>query len=178
MVKRVESNFHLFKDCHGLKALVFSSKWGGRSEAWPATNILELVEMCLNPSQSLCGSKMEKDEFTIFMVSLFYWFCRFQNKLLFEGKISNKDVGFKLDMAVSEFIGDNVQSYTPLIPKRKMEWNPPKHGWWKVNVNDAYVDGNATLALVVHDDDGVLVVACTKLAQMPSAWVAELRAIE
>lgn len=65
-----------------------------------------------------------------------------------------------------------------MVQKRKMKWIPPNHGWRKINCVTAYVDGNTVLAMVVHDDDGLLAVACSKMIQLTPAYEAELKSIE
>lgn len=110
--------------------------------------------------------------------SLFYCFWRFRNECLFEGKISIKEAGKQLDFFVSDFAGDIQFPSFPTVQKRNKLWSPPNHGWWKINCEATFVEGNAAFALVVRNDDGLLVVACTKLVQLFLAYEAEMKYIE
>lgn len=67
------------------------------SERWPAANMVDLVEMCLNPTPSVCETNLDKTSFSSFMVSLFYCFWKFCNECFFEGKNPIKGVGIHLN---------------------------------------------------------------------------------
>lgn len=64
---------------------------------------------------------------------------------------------------------------TEKIPAK---WLAPALGVRKMNCDAAFKDGKAALAIVVWDEDGLFVVARTKLLSLSSALEAEIKAIE
>lgn len=41
--EEIETSFHLFKDCQGIRVLAFASKWGCLLENWAAANVGEII---------------------------------------------------------------------------------------------------------------------------------------
>lgn len=76
------------------------------------------------------------------------------------------------DLGVLQFLSSFSAS------KIKETWKPPKRGWWKVNCDTAWVNGKATMAMVVWDEDGLLVMACSKVSSASSAYEAEMKTVE
>lgn len=38
-----ESTFHFFKECDGIRAIAFTSRWGGKIYQWPGLSVSELM---------------------------------------------------------------------------------------------------------------------------------------
>lgn len=164
-----ESSLHMFKNCPGIRALAFSNSWGGRTNDWPVANLEELWEFGFNPPSKVCKGNMNKAKFLSFMVSLFYSFWKFRNGCLFEGKHSLFDARKWLEYSMQEDIRAlhfHSSFSAPVVNER---WILPRQGWWKVNCDAAWVDGKAAMAMVVRDDDSLLVMACSKFSIMSSA---------
>lgn len=63
-------------------------------------------------------------------------------------------------------------------PVMKERWTFPMQGWWKVNCVATWANGKAAMTVVVCDDDGLLVMACSKLPPLFSAYEAKMKTIE
>lgn len=72
---------------------------------------------------------------------------------MYEGKLSLLDV--RKWMELSDFDAEKAFHYhsTFATSKTKEVWTFPRQSWWKVNCDAAWVDGIASLAVVVRDDD-------------------------
>lgn len=46
--KEVESAFHSFKECQGIRVLAFANKWGCRLDKWTASSMEEIIQMCID----------------------------------------------------------------------------------------------------------------------------------
>lgn len=57
-------------------------------------------------------------------------------------------------------------------------WSFLARGWWKINYDAIVVKDKAALAFVVRDDEGLLIMALTKLVLAQSMYEAKLKAIE
>lgn len=132
------------------------------TDEWPVSNVVELIDFCFNPLPEVCRGDMDKAIFLSFMVSSFYSFWKFRNDCLFEGKLSLLNIRRWMDLLVQEDAGALHYHSTFLVPKIKEAWTPRRQGWWKVNCDAAWVDGNVAMAVVVRDDDGLLVMDCSK----------------
>lgn len=69
----VENYFHLFKRCHRVRALAFASRWNCLIDTLEASNIHDLVEMCIESKGNLVKLGMSKEFVSIFMTTL--WYC-------------------------------------------------------------------------------------------------------
>lgn len=49
------------------------------------------------------------------------------------------------------------------VPRQETVWSPPRLGWLKSNMDDAFVNGRAAIGLVVRNDRGELVMLLTKI---------------
>ncbi|KAF3451215.1 hypothetical protein FNV43_RR07308 [Rhamnella rubrinervis] len=56
-------------------------------------------------------------------------------------------------------------------------WCPPQQGFLKVNVDAAFLDGRATAAMVVRNDQGHLLYLASKLYECVSPFAAEVEAL-
>lgn len=171
-----ETRMHLFMECSGFRALAFERSWGGKCDAWPASNIHDLVNFCLNPP--VCKGGLAKIEFSAFVASLFYCFWEYQNECLYDGVQPILKIGKLVDQQVLEFTG--ILQYTSSFKTQNplAKWIASALGVRKVNCDAAYVDGRAALEFVVRDEADLLVVAITKLLCLSSALEVEIRAIK
>ncbi|KAF3432245.1 hypothetical protein FNV43_RR26984 [Rhamnella rubrinervis] len=71
----------------------------------------------------------------------------------------------------------NAQPPTPSLASGSQVWCPPEQGFIKVNVDAAFVGGQATTSLVVRDDQGHLLFLASKLISCVSPFMAEVEAL-
>lgn len=72
-----------------------------------------------------------------------------------------------------------LQYHSTFLEEQPNEvWTTPRPSWWKVNCDVAWRVGVFAFAMVVSDDDGLLVLADTKLSPVSSVVEVELKAIE
>lgn len=115
--------------------------------------------MILAPQQVLGLYPSKKDEFVIFVASLFYTIWWFRNESCFSAKPSIEVVIGKVDMCAKDFLEEiSLEASFDLIHEK---WKPPPFGLWKVNCDTVVVGNSAPLALVVYDDNGFFVFAST-----------------
>lgn len=87
------------------------------------------------------------------------------------------EAAFLLNHSIDEFAqGPCVK---PAFIRRLVDnWTPPTIGWWKINCDATLVNGKASLAFVVRDKLGLLVPTSSILTSTPTAYDAEVCAIE
>lgn len=76
---------------------------------------------------------------------------------------------------LNQTIKESSQSllYMPTFPSKKEElWIPPPPRWWKINCDAAIGKGRAALAMVAHDDDGLLICASSILLTIITVFEA------
>lgn len=55
----VETLFHIFKECQGVKAIDFASIWGFKIDCWDVNNITDISSSCIH---SKTGTIADRDE--------------------------------------------------------------------------------------------------------------------
>lgn len=167
-----EFTFHLFKKCDGIRAIAFASRWGGRIDQWPCSIVFELMSFCFNPPQSIRNGEWDKDQFPTFFLYLFYCMWSICNDRLFEENWSVDTAVNYFENSIIEFIR-GLRYQSPLSKNRTKDiWKPPERRWWKVNCDAAFNFGRAATAMVVRDEDGLMVEASSEMAGCTSAFEA------
>lgn len=69
----METYLHLFKECHGVRALAFASQWRFHLDYMEATNYQDLLKMCISPQGSLTTFGLENEFVSTFLSTL--WYC-------------------------------------------------------------------------------------------------------
>lgn len=109
-------------------------------------NLEDLMNLCLCPQ---VNGIEKKHFFSVFLRTLFYlsWNCR--NKMLFEGNWIIYEEVVNFNQRVEQFLG-SIPPYGPTEPTMKQleVWTCPPIGWSKVNIDMAFKEGKAALALV------------------------------
>ncbi|KAF3444745.1 hypothetical protein FNV43_RR14438 [Rhamnella rubrinervis] len=173
-----ESDFHLFKVCGAVRGLAFSSLWGCKLEAWHFNGIKDWIGFCINPFKVFLPDGLDKVALTTFLVCLFYTTWSFRNEVVFGGKRKMADYVNILNDKVNEFLTGF------LIDKDKNPrlvtefWKPPPSDWCKINVDAAFCEGNAALALIMRNEQGRVLYLASKLVTAASSYEAELKALE
>lgn len=72
--KEVESYFHVFKECHGIRVLGYASKWGCRLDYWNVANLDDLVQLSINPNSSPSIQGTEEG-----LIYFFYCYWNYRN---------------------------------------------------------------------------------------------------
>lgn len=75
----VESYYHIFKECQGIKALAFASKWGCHLDFWTTSNMGEIIQHCIEPNRELCFQGMEEGLISVFLCTIFYVYLNYRN---------------------------------------------------------------------------------------------------
>lgn len=116
--------------------------------------------------------------FLAFSLSLFYCIWNLRNDRMFERKWSVETAVNFFENSVLEFTG-GLRYQCPLSKNRTKDiWKPPKRGWWKVNCDAVFNSGKAATAMMVRDEDGLMVEASFEMAGCTSAFEAEALALE
>lgn len=146
-------------------------------DLWPYHSMHELINLCLNPPKAFYFGKMENDKFTVFSTCFFYNFWKFRNKMVFGGNHSILEAAIVLNHSTKKFYtGLNFQpSFRCTTDER---WTPPRTGWWKSNCDTAFSNGKAALAVIIRDEDSLMVKALAKTIVASSAYEAEVGAVE
>ncbi|KAF3449317.1 hypothetical protein FNV43_RR10045 [Rhamnella rubrinervis] len=121
-----------------------------------------MFNSCLKPTEGLFFEGWKRDEIVVL------W------NLVLNCVIS----GF--NSAVEDFL-DMVrmksQASTASVPAGSQRWCPPKQGFIKVNIDAAFVAGQAAAAMVIRDDQCHLLYLASKLFSCVSPFVAEAEAL-
>lgn len=173
----MEDSFHLFKNCSGTRALAFASSWA-KIDNWEGSNIVSFIEIGLNLPHDFGLQPDEVEGFPSFFACLLYSVWHLRNRCVFEG---NKNLLLEvrhLNEIVAEFAaGTNLSLGDSLSPRETESWKPPPRGAFKINVDAAFSKGVTSIACIVRDEDGLLVMAEARISQAPSAFIAELMAL-
>lgn len=135
------------------------------------------MKFCLPTLATASFDHWKKDLRLIFVGCVMYCFWNFRNENCFRGKVSVLDAFFHLNLMIDEFSEDHC-AISDLTGNMVEKWKPPTIGWWKINCDAAFVCGKVVLAFVVRDELGLLIQAFSKLTLAPSAFAAEIFAIE
>lgn len=76
----------------------------------------------------------------------------------------------KLNRSTKEFSGGIFYNHSFPTVEEEL-WVTPYKGWTKINCDVAFRGGTTTLAMVAHDDEGILILATTKLVKVPSIFM-------
>lgn len=149
----VESALHISKECHCIRSLAFASKWGCRIDSWEISCIENLVDFCINPKPDACLKNMDKKTITIFLSTLLYFSWKFRNERIFSGHVPKQDLVFRFNRLVDEFLSTEEVSNDRSVMFEE-RWIAPPEGWWKINTDAAFFNGQAGIAFIVRDGKG------------------------
>ncbi|KAF3455745.1 hypothetical protein FNV43_RR00387 [Rhamnella rubrinervis] len=142
-------------------------------------NVKDLTGLCVDPPIWACTYGLGKEYLTTILACLFYYTWRFRNKVVHGGKRQLMDYVSILNEMTTEFLNNMKQgSSTGCQEIIKEKWIPPTSGWFKINIDAAYKDGKAALALVKLDELGRVMYLAFKLASASTHFEAEIKAIE
>ena len=112
----------------------------------------------------------------VFLASLFYTIWSFRNERIHSGRKKLEDFVKIFNHRVIEF--SRVLEEKPENVKLKVQetWTPPPSEWIKGNIDAAYKDGVAALAMVLRDSNSRVVFLATKLDAASSSLEAEMKA--
>ncbi|KAF3438407.1 hypothetical protein FNV43_RR21169 [Rhamnella rubrinervis] len=116
--------------------------------------VKQLVDMVLSPPQGMVPPGWEKNDLLIFFATLFYKVWSFRNRKLHEGYFNPFWAVMEIKWAVEEFTGfqsrvaDNSEDTHPA--ETVLKWEPPAHGWLKINVDAATKDVGCAISMVVE----------------------------
>lgn len=127
--------------------------------------------------------KKEKIDGKQFSLVFFYTASGFsKNKIVHEGDFEFSRMVFMFNQMVEELLRDaNLIDVLEFSDQRESEerssWSPPPVGWFKINTNATYKNGKVSIAIVVQDDSGGMILIMTKIIECKNAMCAELAAL-
>ncbi|KAF3447450.1 hypothetical protein FNV43_RR12636 [Rhamnella rubrinervis] len=154
-----------------------------RLEELECSSINQLVDMVLSPPQGMVPPGWEKNDLLIFFATLFYKVWSFRNRKLHEGYFNLSRAVMEINWAVEEFTGfqsrvaDNSEETLPA--ETVLKWEPPAHGWLKINVDAATKNVGCAISMVVRSDLGELVFLASKVieGEWTSSFGVEVEAL-
>lgn len=166
-----EKDLHIFKNCHFIRRFAFAIKWGCRLDHWVVNDVKELVALCIDPRMEVCGQNLDKNSLSIFLSSLLYFVWKYRNDMIFTNLNLNQDFVLCFNQMVDEFLFLNrLISEHP--EKTKEFWSTPPFGWWKVNTDAAFYNGQAGIAFIVRDWKGKTICLASKVIYCGSPFEA------
>ncbi|XP_060675820.1 uncharacterized protein LOC132805075 [Ziziphus jujuba] len=172
----IETSFHIFKECHSIRRLAFASKCGCRLDSWEVSNIEELMDFCFDPKPEACFRNMEGRSISIFLATLLYAAWNHRNEKIFSKNFCSRNVVFRFNRSMEEFLASG-EAKTDSSHFLKENWKAPPEGWWKINVDAAYINGQARIAFVSRHCKGNLLSLASKVISYNSHLEVELKAI-
>ncbi|KAF3438471.1 hypothetical protein FNV43_RR21233 [Rhamnella rubrinervis] len=161
-----------------VKCLAFVGLWGCWIEAWDINSVPDLIKLCVDPPQEVLAIGVDKEIFVIGMACLFYYIWGYRNEVVYRGRRKFEDYTQMLSDRIAEFttrVDSHVEGRNSI--ELKESWSPPPQYWLKANIDAAFKEGAAALALVVRDEQGQVVFLASKLDRATSAMEAELKAL-
>nr|XP_048327574.1 uncharacterized protein LOC125421847 [Ziziphus jujuba var. spinosa] len=165
-----------FKECPSTRRLAFASKWGCKLDIWTVSSIEDLVDFCINPKPDMCFQNTISKEITIFLASLIYFAWKCRNESLFSGPGSPHEEVSHFNHVVEDFMTFSEASFDAATRPEEF-WRPPAEGWWKINTDAAFSNGQAGLAFTVRNWKGELLYLASKCINCDSPLEAELKAL-
>lgn len=97
----IESYLHLFKECHGVRAIAFASKSEIKLDSWEVTNLQELMDV--SPPDDCVGYMgVSMNLMTILLSSMWYCYWNFCNSLVHSSGDRLENVVFLFDCMVGQ----------------------------------------------------------------------------
>lgn len=101
----VESLFHLFRECQGIKAIAFAGSWVLKWTDGLSTTFSKMLAFCLNPSIGIEGDKDERWN-VVFFSSLLYYSWFYINMVVHDGKVELSKVVIMFNQMAEEGLGE------------------------------------------------------------------------
>ena len=121
---------------------------------------------------------MKKEALSIFLACLLHYTWMFRNEKLHSGRKNIDDFIRLLNGGVADFLSvlENQlrNSMTEKVIKR---WSPLSEGNFKVNIDAAFIEGQAALAMVQRNSEGEVLFLASKLETANSPKEAEMKAL-
>jgi ribonuclease HI len=174
----VETPLHLFWQCPLARALWFNSVWGIRTDLIHLDNILQLIEMLLSPLPSLLLNNGEVDKLLLCGAIIMDLIWKARNSMVHENILVNIDnllVILKYREA-EHWARRRNDPCNPSSPKQ-LRWVKLVMGEFKANCDAAVGDALSTLAVVVRDWRGIVVLAISRKANTSIPLQAEAEAL-
>ncbi|KAK4486782.1 hypothetical protein RD792_006634 [Penstemon davidsonii] len=171
---------HLFLRCSFAKAVWFNSKWNFRIDPFSFEPVAVLIHRLLDPESNLFSSKTVCFEFLIFVVVSLEHVWRHRN-LVTHGKVAPSIP--KCIAAIEKRSAEHFRPQSNLCLLRPIaalsaHRLPPKSGSLKVNTDAAFKDGMASIAVVIRNCNGTIVIASTTSYPCLSSLAAEMLSIK
>lgn len=170
---------HLFFQCPVAKAVWLASPWSVRWDNNHMASLEDYLSILAKLMGKLPIHREDQDKFLLFASLAFDTLWKFQNKVLFKGKmIALNDEVNALFTRFREFLCMPSKAKHSSTPNQTASsWFPPPNGFIKVNTNMALRDGEASLGLVSRNHLGKLVKVEVVREKIHSLEVAEATVI-
>lgn len=163
-----------FKECHSIRRLAFASKWGCRLDGWKVSNIEDLMDFYINSKPEACFQHMDRRTISTFLATLLYVVWNHRNQKIFSKNFCSLDLVFGFNRLAEEFLDAEEAEKNPSHLLKDI-WKAHPEGWWKTNVDAAFVKGQAGIAFVIIDYKGNLLFYASQLICCHSPFEAELK---
>ena len=173
-----ENPCHLFLHYPIAKALWFSACWGFKAEEVTAVSSEDVVNMVLNPPNTLCNSwEQWKISLTMALTLEEIWYLR--NSVLHSKTPLELHCSIQLiQRRCHEYMATCPISSTQLVPHEPSHWAPPPPpGCIKLNVDAALSCSKVAVAVVVRECSGLVCGVWVKTISLCSPLQAEAEAI-
>ena len=178
-----ESIIHLFFKCHAAKAFWYANSWGIHSDNLPVHSCSNIIKLLVDPPFpytsviSTSKNSLQNQSTTIFALTLeCIWNHR--NKIVHEPSHGNF---LTLCKGLEHRVFEHWQMYEEPSQSRgngTFHWIPPSYDAVKLNVDAAWKNGNATLAVVARDSSGSVIKAWARQLVTKGPATAEASAIK
>uniref|UniRef100_A0A2N9FR65 Reverse transcriptase domain-containing protein n=1 Tax=Fagus sylvatica TaxID=28930 RepID=A0A2N9FR65_FAGSY len=172
-----ESEVHLFKECHVAKMAWFGTKWCIRLEKFQINSRLDLVNLFIDPPNELLDQNFNQDQFLLLAAITVELIWKARNETIFNKKDlvlntlpNHIEKVFDLYYKDSR-LDSNMDIQCPQV------WKAPQAQGIKMNVDAAWKDGKASLAVIARDHHGECVKAWVLNVVTISAEAAEAMAV-
>jgi hypothetical protein len=172
-----ESEVHLFKECHVAKMAWFGTKWCIRLEKFQINSRLDLVNLFIDPPNELLDQNFNQDQFLLLAAITVELIWKARNETIFNKKdlvLSTlpNHIEKVFDLYYKDLrLDSNMDIQCPQV------WKAPQAQGIKMNVDAAWKDGKASLAVIARDHHGECVKAWVLNVVTISAETAEAMAV-
>lgn len=146
-----ETVVHILKECQGIKAVGFGSRWGLRLSEWKVETLEELISSSVEPGNTNLPRGSDRQCAYAILITLMYCAWNFRNDLMFgRGKIV-EEVIVNFERMVDDFAIRFDHSKQERVFNQRMAWTPPIVGNLKINTDAAFKKDIAAVALVYRN---------------------------
>uniref|UniRef100_A0A2N9FKX2 RNase H type-1 domain-containing protein n=1 Tax=Fagus sylvatica TaxID=28930 RepID=A0A2N9FKX2_FAGSY len=173
-----ETSLHLFWQCSLAKALWFYTAWCIRVDMFQFNDITQVIELLISPPATWNFSKEDCVKLLLTGAIIMDLIWRIRNMVVHDQfKVNMSQLVVELRSRSREHWYSKNTMPDPLLKKQSVKWEVPEQGWYKVNCDAAIGRKFSSIAVVVRDWRGLVVLAQSKKVHTISPLQAEAAAI-